>query len=310
MTGISILYSQLTEKEKSEQAIGERDLVKRMRETYWARCALSLLCKGSGLASHMFFNQKTLGKDINSPGDSFAFVALGADTDEIPFRWIEVTEVYTTVNPRDIVDVMKHINGISRKRTVSLEQFIESLDRGIPSMQDQKKAGDNVLASIKKKIDKSYSEVVTAYGYGTLVIGMPLWFAVPPLSPSSPDNGTNDFWNRTQSGLRKIEKEEMSKEACPFNRIIVLWAQSPEAIEEWEALRSDEYDTSAYRSLSVGCEISRLFGEALKRSGTPDIEMSSSNFYLQAIVDKFKVGIGPYPPLVTEWMRARKNVDY
>lgn len=310
MTGLSILYSQLTEKERSKQAIGERDLVKRIRETYWARRALSLLCQGSDGAMHMLFDQETLGKDISSPGDSFAFVARYPYTDEIPFRWIEVTEVFTTVNPRDIVDAMKHINGIPTKRAVSLEQFIKALDRGIPSTQDQIVAADKVLASIEKKIAKtSYPAVVTEYGYGTLVIGMPLWFAVPPLDPSNPDNVMNDFLTRTLMGLANIQETRLSQKECPFNRIIVLWDQSLEAIREWEAQRSDEYDTKAYCSLSVVYQIQGIIDEAFKCRGIPDSEWPPFQLHLQVSVDKFKAGTGTYPQLVTAWMNDYSNLD-
>ena len=69
-------------------------------------------------------------------------------------------------------------------------------------------AADKVIDAINKKVAKtSYYELLERYGYGTLVVGMPLWFAVPPYDPFRPENAVDDFLTRTTLGLKEVRKK-------------------------------------------------------------------------------------------------------
>ena len=79
-----------------------------------------------------------------------------------------------------------------------------------------------------------------------------------------------------------------------------MWDPSPEAIE------GEKPNDQA--NIIPRYKISGLFYGAFKRLGIPENEMSPSHFYLQAGIDKFKVGTGPYPQPVTVWMNALNDV--
>ena len=103
---------------------------------------------------------------------------------EDQFEWLEVTEVYTTVPAARIEGAMRAWNGISDKHPVDFEKFRRGLRRGRPSRIEQRSAADRVIDQIERKLSKtSYHELLERYGYGTLVVGVPLWFAVPPDDP-------------------------------------------------------------------------------------------------------------------------------
>ena len=70
------------------------------------------------------------------------------------------------------------------KHPVDFGEFRKGLRRGRPSRMEQRRAADQVITQIERKLAKtSYHELLERYGYGTLVVGMPLWFAVPPDDP-------------------------------------------------------------------------------------------------------------------------------
>ena len=79
----------------------------------------------------------------------------------------------------------------------------------------------------------SYRELREKYGYGTLVVGMPLWFAVPPDEPYRPENALDDFMTRTAVGLEDVRRRLLRRRDCPFRIVIMIWDMTPQALREW-----------------------------------------------------------------------------
>ena len=64
-----------------------------------------------------------------------------------------------------------------------------------------------MTAPIERKLAKaSYQELLEKYGYGTQVVGMPLWFAVPSNDPCRAENALDDFMTRTALGLEEVRR--------------------------------------------------------------------------------------------------------
>ena len=222
--------------------------------------------------------------------------------DQGRFEWLEVTEVFTTVPPRQIEGAMRAWNGIPDRHPVNLRQFRMGVSRGRPSRISQRKAADDVVAQIKRKLSKtSYQELLEKYGYGTLVVGMPLWFATPPDDPLQAENAVDDFMTRTLLGLQEIRREVLKRRDCPFRRVIVTWDATPQALREWRARRSAGYEKPANVSLKnpVGTpaldRMSDLMEEATSEPGDPEDDAPSMHFYVDVKVRKEVSGTGPYP---------------
>ena len=159
-----------------------------------------------------------------------------------------------------------------------------------------------MIEQIRRKLTKrSYQELVERYGYGTLVVGMPLWFAVLPDDPCRAANALDDFATRTSVGLEEVKRSQLRKPDCPFREVIVTWDTTPEAIREWTQRRSAHYDDVASASLGGLVPSSALLDRVsslMSKTDMPESEMPSRNFHLGAKVKKRRSGIGPYPELV------------
>ena len=311
MTGLSILYAKQAKKEKGWKKVPDKEKPGRLREVYWARRAEKLLERKKSFFSAGFdwwTDREEIGRKRDDPGDGFIYKVKISTGTESNFEWIEVTEVFTTTTAKEIEDAMKAWNGIESKQTTDLEELRKGLKRGIPSRAQQRKAADDVIKAIKKKIRKaSYNEAVEKYGYGTLVVGMPLWFAVLPADPFRTENSLDDFAVRTSMGMEEIGRKELRRKECPFKHVIVLWDTTPEAIKEWDAKRSREWEDVANTTLmnpiptSIIPIWSELLEKAIERTGTVESESPSWGFHLEKKVEKKKTGKGPYPEMVL-WM--------
>ena len=247
-------------------------------------------------------DRSELGRGIDDPGDGLIYrVRFLPQTDEF-FGWIEVAEVFTTVPAKDIQGAMRTWNGIQGKHTVDLAEFLRTIRRGRPSQTEHKQAADKVIDQVRTKLAKrSYGELVERYGYGTLVVGMPLWFASPPDDPFRPTNALDDFMTRTTTGLDELKRTVLRKAACPFREVIVTWDTTPEAMDEWRQRRSECYDDVASASLHGLVPATTLLDRVsslLSEADLPENEMPSRNLRVGVRVEKRRSGIGPYPELV------------
>ena len=202
MTGLSVLYANQAMEERGWADVPDRNKVSRLREVYWLR-SVAPLAPDSSLKVQLYWrpDQRELGRRADLPGDGFAYVATMFPSAEASFEWFEVTEVFTTVSPEQINAAMRARNGIASKQPVDFDDFLGMLRKGRPSRVEQRKAADAVIAQTERKLSKSsYRELMERYGYGTLVVGLPFWFAVLPEDPWRAENALDDFYTRTSLG--------------------------------------------------------------------------------------------------------------
>lgn len=317
MTGVSVLYAREAARERDWPGIPERDRTGRLREVYWMRRAESK-SRRSGFVNatlHWRPDRRELGRTAYDPGDGFVYLLETTPSMADRFEWLEVTEAFTTVPAREIERAMRAWNGIRDRDPVDFAEFRGSLRLVRPTRAEQRRAADEVIGRIEKKLaKKSYRELVGKYGYGTLVVGLPLWFATPPNDPFRAENAVDDFATRTILGLEEIRKRLLGRPDCPFGKVIVLWDTSPQAVRGWRAVRSAAYEDAAMGPKdSLGIRLWTAFAdfldEALLASATPESEAPSMNMHLSVAVRKKAPAAGPYPELVEAIRRFVRDGD-
>ena len=307
MMGLSVLYTRQAAEEREWAAIPDLDRTGRLREVYWSRRAESEV----GLKSFVRINLKwradrtEIGRRRDYPGDSFVYFVDMTRRVEDRLEWLEVTEVFTIMPASRIEGAMRAWNGIADKHPVDFDEFRKRLPRGRPSRMEQRRAADQVIAQIERKLAKtSYHELLERYGYGTLVVGMPLWFAVPPDDPWRAENAIDDFMTRTTLGLEEIRQRVLRRRDCPFRNVIVIWDTTPQALRTWHEKRSVEYEDAGNASLenpmgaSMWGVISDVLEKAVSKMATPERDAPSMCFHVSAKTRKKASGTGPYPELV------------
>ena len=306
MTGLNVLYAKEATEEREWAAVPDRDRTGRLREVYWARRAESKLGrKAFGMELKWKADRSEIGRGRDDPGDGFIYLVDMMPSVEERFEWLEVTEVFTAVPASQIEGAMRAWNGIPDKHPVDFEEFREGVPRRRPSRIQQRRAADDVIAQVEKKLAKaSYQELLEKYGYGTLVVGMPLWFAVPSNNPLRAENALDDFMTRTALGLEEVRRRVLRKRGCPFRNVVVIWDTSPQALRAWRSERSAEYADAANARLenplgaSVWAALSDVVEEAVSGTGIPESEAPSMSLHLDVKTRKKASGKGPYPKLV------------
>ena len=213
--------------------------------------------------------------------------------------------MFTTEPASRIEGAMRAWNGIADKHPVDFDEFRKGLRRRRPSRMEQRRAADQVITQIEKKLAKtSYHELLERYGYGTLVVGMPLWFATPPDDPFRAENAIDDFVTRTTLGLEDVRQRALRKRGCPFRNVIVIWDTTPQALREWRKGRCAEYEDAANTSLENPIPAAFLVGlsdtleKAVSKTATPESEAPSMGFHVDVKTRKKASGTVPYPKLV------------
>ena len=254
-----------------------------------------------------------IGRRRDDPGDGFIYLADMTSLlrfgwrrrVEDRFEWLEVTEVFTTVPPSRIEGTMRAWNGIADKHPVDFDEFRKGLRMGRPSRMEQRRAADQVIAQIERKLAKtSYHELLERYGYGTLVVGMPLWFAVPPDDPFRAENAVDDFMTRTSLGLEYVRQRVLRRRDCAFRNVIVIWDTTPQALSEWRKRRCAEYEDVSNTSLENPMPaafwgvLSDALEKAVSKRAIPESEVPSMCLNVGVKTGKKASGTGPYPKLV------------
>ena len=227
--------------------IGKRDLPAALREKYWIKQAENAGIGTSPDALRFVMpwdiEQQELGRSRNDPGDGFRYVIHGG-TSGLDGRaeWFEVTEVFEGVKAQDIDSFMRIQNGIAVHRAFDPDAFRNGLDLGSPGRAAQRRASDSVIIAVDRKLAKSsYKGMSTAHGFGTLIVGLPLWFASYAVNPYRAENVIHDFVTRVSIGLEPHLRRLKSRE-CPFWRIVVIWNTTSRSMKEWSfRLRPDQY---------------------------------------------------------------------
>ena len=318
MTGLGVIYAGEATQEKEWTNIPVRDRTGRLREVYWAKRAEGVMLGKSFLRLdlHLTTDRGDIGRQRDNPGDRFVFLATVSPKVDGNFEWIEVTEVFTTTSAEKIDGAMRVWNGISGNWNIDFDRFRQGLKRGRPARAAQRRAADDVIDAVRKKARKrSYDELVEKYGYGTLVVGMPFWFAVPPINPFRPENALDDFFVRTILGLEEIKRTELRRHSCPFKHVIVIWDPTPEAIQEWNERRSREYEDVTNVSLITPItllkmgQLLEIANATLEKEAIPESERPSMMFHIDMKVKKSKSGKGPYPEVVKAMQEILRRRD-
>ena len=316
MTGLSVLYAREAAKEPEISAVPDRERAGRLREMYWLRCAELKSGREPFITVrlHGWMERRTLGRRSDEAGDGFVYLARLMPKPEASFEWVEVTEVFTIVPARLVEGAMETWHGIPSRRELDFEKFLAAVPRGRPSRVEQRRAADGVISQIERKLAKSsYRELVEKYGYGTLVVGLPLWFAVPPDEPYRAANSVDDFLTRTSVALKEIRQAVLAKPECPFRKIVVTWDTTPEALRSWRRRRSTAYDDAASASLnnplgaSFAVSLSDALEKAVSKTATAECDAPSMSLRLSETTRKKALGAGPYPEVVTVLRKALRE---
>ncbi|MCY4428769.1 MAG: hypothetical protein OXC11_00025 [Rhodospirillales bacterium] len=311
MTGLGVVYAKEPAEGRGWASVPDREKTGRLREVYWAHRAAGKLrtsAKPFVSASLKWTEDRgEIGRRRDEAGDEFVhLVETTSRRSEHRFEWLEVTEVFTAVPPSRIEGAMRAWNGIADRNPVDFDEFREGLRRGRASRMEQRKAADAVIDAVNKKLGKaSYQNLLERYGYGTQVVGMPLWFAVPPDDPFRPENAVDDFVTRTKLGLKEVGRRTLRRRDCPFRNVLVMWEPTPQALREWNNGRSVEYQDAANMSFSKWMPASFWLGvlpdlieQAVEKTGTPESEAPSRLFHVSEKKRKKARGKGPYPESV------------
>ena len=126
MTGLSVLYA--------SEAAKERDRTGRLREVYWARRAESKSGRNWPVNATLNWrlDRRAIGRRGDEPGDGFIYLVRMTPQVEERFEWIEVTEVFTTVQASRIEAAMRAWNGISGQAAAGLRGISKELAARTP----------------------------------------------------------------------------------------------------------------------------------------------------------------------------------
>ncbi|MDD9981414.1 MAG: hypothetical protein OXU81_08680 [Gammaproteobacteria bacterium] len=275
--GFRILYA--TRNGGSDrESVSDHDLPNHLRERYWVDRVDGRIRKRSkrllsvGFRLHYDIGRSGVERKRHEPGDAFLY-SVGGDHSGTRGHadWIEVTERFLTVHPRDVNDFMRHHNGIPpTNRAFDPDAFLHTVNPGRPSRTAQQAGADEVIEAIEAKLTRpSYEPMLESYGYGILVVGLPLWFATLPTDPLRPENAIDDFATRTAAGLALLGRKYLRDTACPFGQVIVLWEPAQRAQAEWlSRARIDVYEDPRYLKMRhpiSGSKLARTLMEAGRR---------------------------------------------
>ena len=252
--GLEVLFA-TRERGDGLAGVPERDIPGELRERYWISRAEDAGDRKNSwdiaVSMPRRIERQELGRDRNQPGDGFRYLYRRA-TDGTGSRveWFEVTEVFESVEAKDIEAFMRVNNGGTTRSDFDLDRFLRGLDMGIPCRAAQRRAADRVVEVVEKKLNKaSYEGMWRRHGYGTLIVGLPLWFATIPANPLRAENVIDDFMTRVTIGLKPYARQ-LKKKSCPFWRIVVVWLVSRESLRELHGkARYEVYDDPTYRKI-------------------------------------------------------------
>ena len=262
----NILKISIQKNDKNYQDIILRDKPKYKREQYWIKqWSPKNRWKNSSLVSFAGWSQlnlKDLDRKPDDPGDAFLNLILPADTflfsHSVSVRiWVEVTEaMLSQEHAMKINQFMKGFNGLQEKEETDKHEYIKSfIKSSIPSSKLQYEMADRVITLIRKKAQKgkdggSYQKIVSDYGTGVLIVGIPLWFVTFPENPEDPKNVLNNFMTRLSIGLESIKSSILNKNWCPFDSIYVVWNPNVQSVCSWAKIADvDSYSNPSKFSL-------------------------------------------------------------
>ncbi|MCY4301979.1 MAG: hypothetical protein OXC68_09650 [Aestuariivita sp.] len=311
MTGLSVLYTYVDKDDAEWSSIPDRDKAGWLRERYWAYRRPPQHKQKQFVEWQAKWNlaRDQIGRKHDDPGDQFMLFFNSNAPNDIGPEWCEVTEVFTTVPAQCINDAMCAWHGFPRKRSIDFGDFRKRLKLERPSRLQQRVAADRVIRQVKKKLLKSsYHELMEKYGYGTLVVGLPLWFATFPDDPFRVENALDDFMTRLGLGLEDLKQSTLKKLNCPFKSIRITWDITPQAFDAWNSKQSPNYKEIAASNFENGIGLSFLsvmsdsLGQGMRDKGILESAMPSIISHCCDVTVQKKLPYyenfnkGPYPP--------------
>ena len=243
------------------QDVLNRDKSKYLLERYWIKqWSPSKRWKNKTVLSVVGWNNlrlKNLGRKLNDPGDAFFRLFLFIDTFLFSrtvrvCTWVEVTEAVFPETASKLNQFIRGYNGLREKEKYDKHEYIKSfIKSSFPSPILQYKMANRVIELIKQKAQKgkeggSYQHLVSDYGTGVLIVGIPLWFATPPINPKDPSNALYDFCTRLSIGLNEMKHSVLNTKWCPFDSIYVVWNPNLKSIDSW----AETVDSEFYSDIS------------------------------------------------------------
>ena len=281
------------------QDVPKRDMSKYLREQYWIKqWSLMKRWKKKAVFSVVGWNNlrlKNLGRKLNDPGDAFFRLILFIDTflfsRTVSVRtWIEVTEAVFPENAFKLNQFIRGYNGLREKEEYDKNEYIKSfIKSSFPSPMLQYKMANRVIELIKQKAQKgkgggSYQHLVSDYGTGVLIVGIPLWFATPPINPKDPSNALYDFYTRLLIGLAEMKHSVLNTKWCPFDSIYIVWSPNLKSINSWvEATDSEFYSDISNVSWTTPVPVFKMYS-FLKEN---KLEESMSSSYINIQYDRY-----------------------
>ncbi len=304
--GLGVLYAR-PNLEMNRICIPEREVPGDLREKYWIDKVRNYKpTKGPCHVEVRFqlpVEREDFGRTRNDSVNGFGYsVGISTSGIETSMDWFEVVEVFTTVPPKDVQSFMKHINELPVKSGFDVRRFLDKLNLDMPKGMDQCRAADKVLQAVERKLCHTpYKITKDAYGYGTLVVGLPLWFATPPLNSLRHENTLDDFMNRTSIGLNLIRERQLSKKYCPFQRVVGVWDCTREAMRHW-VLQANlaVYDDPANLTLTNPFKWTPWVQTLTDVTTSQYKELPSCTFILQCKCRWKKARFMHVPPVVAE----------
>ena len=160
MTGLGVLYAKEAAKRPEWGSIPDRDKTGRLREVYWAHSAAGKLNTGRkpfvSKTLNWWAGRAEIGRRRDQAGDGFIYlINMTSQRVDHRFEWLEVTEVFTTVPAWRVEGAMREWNDIPDTHPVDFDEFQKGLRRGRPSRVEQRRAADEVIEAINKKLAKT-----------------------------------------------------------------------------------------------------------------------------------------------------------
>ena len=250
--GLEILFAS-REPEDELDGLRKYDVVKELRERFWIREGGNAGGRQRPWSVRAVWRieRQDLGRDRNRSGDGFRYVyGVGSESMQSRAEWFEVTEVFEGVEAKDVEAFMLANHGETVGRNFDASQFLAGLEMGTPCRAAQRRAADSVLDAVEKKLTKpSYLGMWRGHGYGTLVVGLPLWFATFPADPRRVNNVIDDFMTRVLIGLQFFAGR-LRRKSCPFWRVVVVWMASAESLRHlYGRTRNGVYSDPPFRTI-------------------------------------------------------------
>ena len=155
--GTGILHVCGNDDDPDWREVRPRDRPKYLRERHWIRQWSGQRWRRPGVVGMAWrkeLRRADIGRSPDDPGD--AFFDFGLLTRHFKSlvtvrTWVEVTEVFQPGRATGVNRFVREYNGLRGKGEIDAQDFLRSLDLGLPDARLQRAMADHVLAAVIKK---------------------------------------------------------------------------------------------------------------------------------------------------------------